>query len=304
MLADNARNQAFEKALKKVIVPGETVVADIGSGTGFLSFLASKLGAKECIGYEQGGMFAVGKALAEKNGIKNCKFIHKHSAQVKNPVKADVVVSETLGNFALEEHIIENMHDARERFLKPGGTLIPCALTQFVAPVVTDRLTRSIDTWGGIGFGLDLSLLRDRTFHNVYVRRITQADLLGGDDAVQTLDSIDFKKPNESQRELSVQWKITADHSVFGFAVWWEALLVPGVSLSTSPLAPPTHWEQIFLPLPSPLVVQSGDALLLSVTSDSRYEVGINVTWEAQVFRGGKEIASSQKMDMRRGRIE
>jgi protein arginine N-methyltransferase 1 len=249
-------------------------------------------------------MFAVGKALAEKNGIKNCKFIHKHSAQVKNPVKADVVVSETLGNYALEEHIVENMNDARERFLKPGGTLIPCALTQFVAPVVTDRLTRSIDTWGGIGFDLDLSLLRDRTFHNVYVRRIVQSDVLPVDDAVQTLDSIDFSKPNESRRELSVQWKIAADHSIFGFAVWWEALLVPGVALSTSPLAPATHWEQIFLPLPSSLPVQSDDALLLSVTSDSRYEVGINVTWKAQVFRAGKEVVSSPMMDMRQGRIE
>ena len=43
LMGDKVRNDAFHKALKKVIVPGRSVVADIGSGTGFLSFLAEDL---------------------------------------------------------------------------------------------------------------------------------------------------------------------------------------------------------------------------------------------------------------------
>jgi predicted RNA methylase len=37
---------------------------------------------------------------------------------------ADIVISETLGAFALEENIIENMREGK-RVLKPKGTLIP-----------------------------------------------------------------------------------------------------------------------------------------------------------------------------------
>ena len=45
LLADRVSNNAFYAALRSVIVPGQTTVADIGAGTGFLGFLAAKLGA-------------------------------------------------------------------------------------------------------------------------------------------------------------------------------------------------------------------------------------------------------------------
>ena len=48
LLGDRGRNAAFRKALKTAIAPGKSVVLDLGSGTGFLSFLAERLGAKEC----------------------------------------------------------------------------------------------------------------------------------------------------------------------------------------------------------------------------------------------------------------
>ncbi len=48
ILGDTIRNTAFMEALEDAIEPCKTVVADIGSGTGFLAFLASKIGAKEC----------------------------------------------------------------------------------------------------------------------------------------------------------------------------------------------------------------------------------------------------------------
>ena len=45
LLADRVRNAAFHAALQRVIVAGKTTVADIGAGTGFLGFMAAKLGA-------------------------------------------------------------------------------------------------------------------------------------------------------------------------------------------------------------------------------------------------------------------
>ncbi|MEW6167725.1 MAG: 50S ribosomal protein L11 methyltransferase [Pseudomonadota bacterium] len=48
LLGDARRNAAFHAALEQLIEPGRTTVLDIGAGTGFLSFLARRLGAKTC----------------------------------------------------------------------------------------------------------------------------------------------------------------------------------------------------------------------------------------------------------------
>jgi predicted RNA methylase len=45
LLADKVRNAAFQAALQRVVVAGQTTLADIGAGTGLLGFLAAKLGA-------------------------------------------------------------------------------------------------------------------------------------------------------------------------------------------------------------------------------------------------------------------
>ncbi|MFA6039536.1 MAG: 50S ribosomal protein L11 methyltransferase [Candidatus Peribacteraceae bacterium] len=303
MLADTVRNEAFAKALRAAVKPG-SVVADIGAGTGFLGFIASQAGAKECHLYESGDVWAVGKNIAKRNGIKNCTFVHRHSTEVKKPVPADVVVSETLGNYALEEHILETMNDARERYLKPGGTLIPRGLTQFACPIISDRPVRELDVWGQVGFGLDFTPAREVAFHNAYVRTMLPADLLGGGSAAQVVDALDFTQPNESRRALTGQWKVAEGASVYGCALWWEAELAPGIILSTDPSKAATHWEQIALFLPEPLHAQAGDALMLTLTSDTAVGRGINLTWQMRVFRGGKKAGESMMMDMRKGHLD
>ena len=301
LMGDRIRNAAFERALKKVIVPGVSIVADIGSGTGFLSFLASKLGAKQCYLYEVTDVLKLSREIAKENGIKNFVFIQKHSTEVKSPPKVDIVLGEVLGNFALEENIIETLRDAK-RFLKPGGVMIPQALTQYVAPVTNDRLWNEINIWDDVGFGLSFDAARNVTLENMYVKDVRPEDLASGKNSVQIFDEIDFAVKNASQRTSTIEWK-DLQGTIYGFAVWWEALLVPGVHLSTSPMTEPTHWKQIFLPALSPLELRAGDHLELTIESDSRYHVRINLVWKILQRRGGK-IVAEQEMDMRRGHID
>ncbi|MBI3332349.1 methyltransferase domain-containing protein [Candidatus Peregrinibacteria bacterium] len=299
LMGDKVRNEAFARALKNVIVPGKSVVCDIGSGTGFLSFLASKLGAKHCYLYEVSDLLKLSKKIAQENGITNCTFVQKHSTEVKSPPEADIVLAEMLGNHALEENIIETLGDAK-RFLKPGGVMIPQALTQVIAPVMSSRLWMEINVWDDIGFALSFSAAKRATLENVYVRDIEKEDFPGN--AVKPLDHIKFLEENASVRDANVSWDSLAG-PVYGFALWWDALLVPGITLSTSPLSAPTHWKQIFLPALMPLTLQSGDHLELSVHSDSRYHVKINLVWKI-TQRRGKKVVAEQEMDMRRGQID
>ena len=156
LLADRVRNQAFHDALKRVIEPGRSLVADIGCGTGFLGLMAAKLGAKRVFLIERGEIVDVARKIARQNGIRNIEIVPAHSTDVTPPQRVDVVVSETLGNYAFEENIIETLADARTRYLKPGGTMIPEGVTQMMAPIMAERLHDELTVWDKVGYSLEI----------------------------------------------------------------------------------------------------------------------------------------------------
>ncbi|MDD5054932.1 MAG: methyltransferase domain-containing protein [Candidatus Peribacteraceae bacterium] len=299
LLGDRVRNAAFEKALKQVIVPEKTTIVDLGSGTGFLSFLASRLGAKHCTLIEYGDILEVSQKDAVRNGITNCTFIKRHSTDVRTMEPVDLLVSETLGNYALEENIIESVEDAK-RFLKPKGIIIPGSIRQYVCPVIGNRLAKEIDCWD-TGHDLDLSEARTIAMNNMYVKTIRAEELWNGNDAIREWDTVDFKNENGSIRTGTERWTMEKPTTIHGFGLWWEAELIPGITLSTSHLEKPTHWEQIYLPLLEPLQLKKGQSCELRLHSDSRFEVKINLTWEARTIDASGKTVATQKMDMRRG---
>jgi len=301
MLADRVRNDAFHQALAQVVRPGETVVGDVGSGTGLLGFMAKALGAKACHLYEYTDAIKLSQKLARANRIQGCHFHQQHSTKVRNPPKVDVLVSETLGNFALEENIIETIEDAK-RFLKPGGVIIPGRLEQFAAPVTSDRFYRELTVWDEVGYGIDFSLAKEMGLNNLYVRTLRGDDLLSPESA-RRWDALDFHHQNGSIRRGSAEWKLEQPTTLYGFGLWWNCQLVPGVELSTSPFANLTHWEQLYAPVLEPIEAEAGDRLTLKLESDSRYEVGVNLRWQAILQRkaGGR---IEQQMDMRKGYMD
>lgn len=303
LLGDRVRNRAFYNALKAVIVKGQTTIADIGSGTGFLSFLACALGAKECVLYDYADILDVSREIAKANRIGNCRFIKRHSTDVRRGPNVDVVISETLGNYALEENIVETLSDAK-RFLKPGGIVIPVSIEQCIAPVTSPRILEEIDIWNGIGYGLDFSRAREISLNNMYVKRVRQSDLLDQADAVRKWDIVDFRKDNASIREATVQWRVGRGVRVYGFALWWDAELVRGIHLTTSPSSPRTHWDQIFLPVVEPIVLKRGERLTVDLKSDSRMQVKINLSWRVRAFDVRGTLRASMSLDMRKGHLD
>src|SRR5262245_18755239 len=177
LIADRVRNAAFHEALKSVITPGKTVVADIGAGTGLLGVMAAKLGAKDVFLYEAAEVAGVAAETIKANRAKTCHLMPCHSTEMDDPPQVDVVVSETLGNYALEENIIDTLADARARHLNKGGVVIPRRIMQLAAPVVTDRIHRELTVWDEVGFGIDLAGARAMSLNNAYVRTLTGAEL-------------------------------------------------------------------------------------------------------------------------------
>jgi len=304
LIADKARNEALFAALKRVIVKGRTVVADIGAGSGLLGLMASRLGASEVHLYEASSeVAAVAAAVLKQNRARNCHLYPCRSTDMLDAPKVDVVISETLGNYALEENILETLADAVKRMLKPGGTVIPSRIAQYAAPVIAPRLANELDAWRAIGHGLDLEPARTLSVNNVYVRLIAPKELLDAGRSGQRWDDIDLTKPQKGTRKGELGWALERASTIYGFAYWWEAALGGGLTLSTAPDAPRSHWEQLYFPLAEPIAAKAGERVLLSLRSRSSEAGGTHLAWTAvHCDRAGKTL-SRQAMDLDKGWI-
>jgi SAM-dependent methyltransferase len=301
MLADRVRQGAFREALQRTIRPGRTTVADIGAGTGILAFVARELGAREVWLYDPGSVLRLAETIAARNGIEHLHFIPERSLDVAEPERVDLVVAEVLGNFAYEEGALETLADAR-RFLAPGGTMIPHAMQQWAAPVIADRFERDLRSWRDVGSRLDFRDAERMTRHNMYVFAIEPKDLLTAAPP-GSWDALTFAGAIESRRGGNVLWTLAADATVFGLALWWECTLVPGVVLSTSPFAPRTHWDQIYLPLEEPLLGRAGDEVALEIVSETGGgESGIEVRWTVE-HRRDSAMLTRQTLEIGDGHL-
>ena len=301
LLADRVRNNAFYAALRSVIVPGQTTVADIGAGTGFLGFLAAKLGAARVDLYETGDIAELARRLLKQNRLPQARIAQVHSTEVAKPDRVDVIVSETLGNYPFEENIIATFNHARSHFLAPGGQLIPRRVEQFVCPVVSERFHRELTVWDEVGYGLDFTAAKTMGLNNIYVRWFTPEDLLDRAAAAVAWDEVSFDKHNKTTRSGEAQWHITRPITIYGLALWWADELVPGLMLATGPLDARTHWEQLYLPALAPIVLSPGQICLARLRSTTSFEHGTNVTWTLLVCdEAGRQIAK-QALDLEKG---
>ncbi|PRP87972.1 ribosomal L11 methyltransferase [Planoprotostelium fungivorum] len=288
LIGDHIRNDAFFSAMKKVVKPKTTTVIDLGSGSGFLSFLATKsLDAKRCVLYESDpAAMSLSKELAHNNKITNLIFRNQDSREVKkSPHKGEVVISETLGTYALEENILETLRHGRE-FLTPDGIIIPGILRQYVAPVISSEPNDTVvGPWSSAAtrYDLNLTAASKRSASNMYSLKI-KPEQLGGDRRM--FDEIDFNRdPVEQLKSV----RKSPECTVYGFCVWWDAELVKGVTLSTSPYSEMTHWEQCYLPLHPTLKCDGEDVVSLTIESDSSNNEGCLVDWTTTQKKNGRE---------------
>jgi len=71
------------------------------------------------------------------------------------------------------------------------------------------------------------------------------------------------------------------------------------VVLSTSPLAAPTHWEQLYLPALEPIDLKAGETLMVQVRSRSSEEGGTDLAWglRARSIRGRERLAQDLSLE-------
>jgi protein arginine N-methyltransferase 1 len=136
MLLDKVRCESYKNAIE-AIVKGKTVL-DVGAGTGFLSVIAAKAGASHVYAVEYSEMADYAKQFIDDNECTdNITLIKKRMEDVNilDIPKVDVIISEWMGYFLLFENMLPSVLDARRRFLKEDGLMLPCEGRIYIAAV-------------------------------------------------------------------------------------------------------------------------------------------------------------------------
>ncbi len=287
MLDDETRSAAFIEAIRRTVRP-EDVVLDIGCGTGVLSVAAALAGARRVYAIEASSMAEAAADLAKANGVEDrVTVLRGWSSRISIADRATVLVTETIGNDALEEHVMDIVTDAHKRLLAPSARVIPsvvqlrAALVRVPEPAL-DRLTfteRNTARWTR-SYGMDFSPM---TRHVPGGPCAVSLDLPRARELVPVTEAfdvgrLDLQSPAVTHaHERSVV--VDRDGPVHGALLFFDVEVDAATRFTTEPWACPDtgHWRPTLFLEPRAHEARKGDALkvrLRSVGSSSMLEVG------------------------------
>ncbi|KAG0556222.1 hypothetical protein KC19_11G036100 [Ceratodon purpureus] len=302
MLSDKVRTDAYRDAL--VANPSllkNAVVMDVGCGTGILSLFAAQAGASKVIAVDGSSkMAAVATEISKANGfLKDTSSPESSSKGVMTvlsgmieeldetmPVEVhgvDVLVSEWMGYCLLFESMLPSVLHARDRWLKPGGAILPDTAEMFVAGF--GKGGTSLSFWENV-YGFNMKSVGEEV-----VRDATQApiiDVVDSKDVITTsalIQAFDLATMKADDTDFTSQFKLellpssrdTSKESTneatkldvvwcYGLVVWFDTGFTERfckdkpVLLSTSPHTPRTHWSQTILTFKEPIALCAHDA--------------------------------------------
>ena len=258
MIRDRVRTEAFQHAIDSVVRSGDTVL-DIGAGSGILSVFAARAGAARVYAVEQTSVAVLAQQLAAANGVAEIvRVIHGDVMDIEPPERVDVIVSEWLGGFGIDEGMLVPVIAARDRWLKPGGVMIPRSVTAWAALVHDRYLGETVEFLRDNPYGLDLEDLVEKTVNEISYsggfRHLAAGDRRSEPSRLWTtnvgmIPLERAQRPHEAETLLPVHHHGTAN----ALALWFSAELAPGISLSVGPGDPPTHWGMTTAPLHRPV---------------------------------------------------
>lgn len=288
MLLDDVRNEVYRKALIASVKEGDAVL-DFGAGTGILSLFAAQAGARRVYAVERTTMAERAKQIIAANGFADrIEVIQGEMERIRLPEKVDVIVSEWLGTFGVDENLVTPLLIARDRWLKPGGIMLPEHVTAYMAPF----WSADVGFFRNRASGLDLSLLMEGNFDELMWpdKPIPQDDFLSEPQAMWTTSV--YEETVEQSRLPSrafLTFKAERAGKINALASWFQADFGNDLVLSTAPDAPPTHWRQYVIPLRRAAEVEAGTPITVEYTCIPAFPGFCHHAWSVRVGTGAWE---------------
>ena len=261
LMADAPRVIGLAAALRKTVRPG-MVVLDVGTGSGWMAILAAKLGARRVYAVERGSIGAIAGEAIRRNGVADRVVLLRDDLDaVRLPERADLMVSETVGNFAWNEDLIRLAGIARKRLLRRGARIIPQEAGLRIVPVGSTGstgLSRTVQALDGI----DLTPLFRAREHRPLLLRDEVPDPLADPRSMFRWNPARDPLPRFPWTRSAV-WQVREAAPVAAFGGWVEGRWTAGLSFSTRT---PSSWLPFLLLVRPGLRVGKGERLGFDMT--------------------------------------
>ncbi|WP_084580214.1 protein arginine N-methyltransferase [Sphingomonas azotifigens] len=273
MMNDTPRNDAFEAAIRAAIaVAGpEAGVLDIGAGSGLLSLMAARAGARKVVACEMEPMIAeMAAQIVARNGYADRITVHAMPStelavgkELDAPAK--ILVSEILSSDLLTEKVLDTFEDAHRRLLAPDAIVIPRAASAIGCLVASETLADY--AFVGEVSGFDLSPFSDFAPQRLPIHGTMTGWQRLSDDVELVRLNLTEKKHDATLARLRIP--VTASGRAIGIVQWMHIDLAEGIVFDNHPDGyQDGGWLQVLHSFPAPIDVQAGDTLDIAVGHD------------------------------------
>jgi protein arginine N-methyltransferase 1 len=283
MISDEARMNAYVSALREAVTK-DSVVLDLGSGTGIFSFLACKFGAKKVYSVEPNSLVHLSKELAARNDCADkIEHIEKLSSEIELDEKADILICDLHGTLPLFESSIVSIMDARKRLLKPGAILIPKRETIFFAvsecPEVYEKnIERHLREIHEVTMSSARHLLTNRLMN-------TSGKEMNLLTAPQIFAVLDYATIEETNYSAKLEFEVTQAGTANGLRAWFECELGENLKTTNSLENLETIYGAPFFPFDEAVAVETGDRIEVSISAT--LEKGEYIWhWHTKIYAG------------------
>ncbi|PWN21416.1 S-adenosyl-L-methionine-dependent methyltransferase [Microstroma glucosiphilum] len=294
MLKDEVRTLAYRNAIMNNphLFKGKTVL-DVGCGTGILCMFAAKAGAKKVVGVDMSNIIDQAKVIVEKNGFGDVITLVKGKLEEVDlglgpDGKVDVIISEWMGYFLLYESMLDTVLDARDKYLAPGGIMMPDEATLYLSAIEDQEYkNEKIGFWDDV-YGFDYSCIKDIALKEPLVDTVELKAVVC--DPAKVLH-LDLTKCTKADLTFSNTFTLKASrndyvHAFLGwFDIGFEACHKP-VRFSTGPHSRYTHWKSTVFYIPEALMLSQDQeikgSIKVSPNERNHRDLDIVLGWEVQ----------------------
>ena len=287
MIEDAARTGPFVEALRQAIGP-DSVMLDIGTGTGFFALLACQLGAARVYAVEADAAALEMARRCARNvpGSDRITWLQGLTTQMDLPERADVVMGDLHGTLPFFKGNIESLMDARKRHLKPGGRLLPARDILHAVPAHAPHEYRLIESpWQHNAYGIDLSAavpVLVNTWRRARAEPALAEHLLAGP---KRWGVVDYTTTESTELDATLEWQVERGGLMHGLYVWFDGDLGEGMGYSNAPTLPELVYGRAFFPLEKPVEVVPGDSV--------RTRLAVRLFKGSYLFRWDTRIAAA-----------
>lgn len=239
---------------------------DVGCGTAILSMFASQAGAKKVLAIDQSEIIYHAMDITHRNKISNVAFakgrLENLDVGLAEDEKVDIIISEWMGYFLLYEGMLDSVIYARDKYLKPGGSILPNRCTvNLVGLGDEERHSEYIDFWKDV-YGFDMSSLQTNVLKEAIVE-VCPSEYVISDSIVLAdlnMQTVDYTYTNF---DVAFQLTIKKSGKFTAFVGYFDTFfeLPEAIMFSTGPHSTPTHWKQVIFYLKKPIDVKQGDVV-------------------------------------------